>query len=378
MRWCISWCFSRRQARKRPLAIRDSRETARSTFSLRSSAFSLDRVTSLQAKVAALRSPLAYDEPTRTVTAIETHHAWVFLTDDRVYKLKKPMRMPDLDLSNVAARKFNCDEELRLNRRLARDVYLDVVPLTMTTEGALRIGGKGVVVDWLVKMRRLPSEAMLDRAIAAGAFSVERLEVVGRMLARFYREQPTIEVRDYVSRIRSQMETDRSELLAADLRLNAKLVESVASAQIAVCDMVQSELAMRARERRIVEGHGDLRPEHICLTDPPCVIDCLEFSLDLRTLDPGEELAFLSLECERLGDPEPAQIVLNAYRAESDDPITPQLLDFYRSRRATVRAKLMAWSSRDPDYGTRNNWRAKAEDYLQRAHRYARRAAGVN
>lgn len=328
---------------------------------------------SLEAKVAALRSPLAYDEATQTVAAIETHHAWVFLTDDRVYKLKKPLRMPDLDLSGLSARKFNCDEELRLNRRLAPDVYLGVVPLTQSADGALRVGGEGIAIDWLVKMRRLPADSMLDRALLAGRLSADRLAAVGRMLARFYRLQPPVdlEATEYVTRVRSHMAQDRSELLARDLGLNAVLVETVIAAQIAACDRVESELMKRARERRIVEGHGDLRPEHICLTDPPCVIDCLEFSLDLRTLDPGEELAFLSLECERLGDPEPAQIVLNAYRAESDDPITSRLLDFYRSRRATVRAKLMAWSARDPDYGSRNNWRAKVEDYLQRAHRHA-------
>ncbi|HEY8538584.1 MAG TPA: phosphotransferase [Steroidobacteraceae bacterium] len=328
---------------------------------------------SSEAKVSALRSPLAYDERTATVSAIETHHAWVFLTDDHAYKLKKPMRMPDLDLSDVALRHHNCSEELRLNRRLARDVYLDVVPLKMNTEGTLRIGGDGVVVDWLVKMRRLPSEQMLDRAIAENRAPAGRLDAVGRLLAGFYREQQSVELepRDYAARIRSQIEQDRAELLAQDLRLDARLVESVAAAQIAACDRVEPQLMQRARERRIVEGHGDLRPEHICLTDPPCIIDCLEFSLDLRTLDPGEELAFLSVECERLGDGSPAEKILSVYRAESNDPITTQLLDFYRSRRAVVRAKLMAWNVRDPDYGKRNNWPEKAEDYLQRARRYA-------
>jgi aminoglycoside phosphotransferase family enzyme len=328
---------------------------------------------SLEDKVAALRSPLAYDEWPKTISAIETHFAWVFLTDDHAFKLKKPVCTAYLDLSTVSARRFNCSEEFRLNQRLAPGVYLDVVPLTMDTEGAFRVGGGGVVVDWLVKMRRLPAALMLDCAMAADRVPVEQLAAVGRMLARFYRVQQCMgfDPRDYVARIRSQMEQDRSDLLAPELNITVALVESVAAAQASACDKAEPELMLRAQQRRIVEGHGDLRPEHICLTDPPCIIDSLEFSLDLRTLDPGEELAFLSVECERLGDVSPAERVLTDYRTESNDPITSQLLDFYRSRRATVRAKLVAWHLRDPAFSERADWRAQAEGYLQLARLYA-------
>jgi len=328
---------------------------------------------SLEAKVAALSSALAYDERPKAVMAIETHFAWIFLTDEHAFKLKKPLRTEFLDLSNLAARRSNCLEELRLNRRLAPDVYLDVVPLAMDGAGSLRVGGNGVVIDWLVKMRRLPSELMLDRVIAAGCVSAERLAAVGRLLARFYRVQQRIELapREYVARIRSRIDEDRAELLAAELKLAPALVESVVAAQVSACDKVEEELMLRARQRRVVEGHGDLRPEHICLTDPPCIIDCLEFSLDLRAMDPGEEMAFLSVECERLGDVSPAHSVLREYCAEAGDPISPQLLDFYRSRRAAVRAKITAWHLRDPDFSERADWRAQAEGYLQLANLHA-------
>lgn len=332
---------------------------------------------SLERKVAALRSPLAYAERPKTISAIETHFAWVFLTDDHAFKLKKPVRTAYLDLSDVAARRHNCAEELRLNRRLAQDVYLGVVALTMDADGALRVGGDGVVIDWLVKMRRLPSALMLDCAIAASAVPAGPLAAVGRLLARFYRVQQCIELdpRDYVARIRSQMEQDRSDLLRPELRLTPALVASVAAAQTSACERAEAELMRRAQERRIVEGHGDLRPEHVCLTEPPCIIDCLEFSLDLRTMDPGEELAFLSVECERLGDGSPAETVLREYRAASGDPISRLLLDFYRSRRATVRAKLMAWHLNDPAYSERADWGARAERYLERARLYAVQAS---
>lgn len=146
---------------------------------------------SLEAKVAALRSSQAYGERPRCIEAIETHFARVFLTDEFAFKLKKPLRLESLELGTLAARRFNCMEELRLNRRLAPDVYLGVVALVRRVDGSLHVGGEGDVVDWIVKMRRLPAASMLDSAIALRAVKRESLVAVGRMLARFYHAQQT-------------------------------------------------------------------------------------------------------------------------------------------------------------------------------------------
>lgn len=328
---------------------------------------------SLEEKVGALCSPRAYDEQPHSIKAIETHYAWVFLADDYAYKLKKPMRMAYLDLSELAARQRNCIEELRLNRRLAPDVYLGITPLTRRADGAIHVGGPGVVVDWLVKMRRLPSALMLDCAMASGTIEPQALTAVGLMLARFYEAQQRIRFDPlaYLARMSSQIQVDRSELLAPDLNMESGIVEAVAAAQVSACAILEQELMRRAHQDRIIEAHGDLRPEHICLSAPPCVIDSLEFSQDLRTLDPGEELAFLWIECARLGNAWVGEAVLSAYRTQSGDPITRELLDFYRSRRATVRAKLVAWHLRDPAVRGLANWSRQTHEYLDLAHRYA-------
>lgn len=331
---------------------------------------------SLEEKVDALRSPRTYDEQPRYIKAIETHYAWVFLADDYAYKLKKPMRMAYLDLSELAARERNCAEELRLNRRLAPDVYLEIAALTRPADGAIHVGGPGIVLDWLVKMRRLPSALMLDCATVSGTIDEQALAAVGVILARFYQTQQRIEFapRAYLARLSSQIRTDRTELLSPDLNIEPGLVESIAEAQSSACARLEQELMQRAQQKRIVEAHGDLRPEHICLSDPPCVIDSLEFSSDLRTLDPGEELAFLGVECDRLGSAWVGEAVLQAYCVQSGDPITPELMDFYRSRRATVRAKLVAWHLRDPAVRDLANWSLQAREYLDIAHGYAMRA----
>src|SRR6185312_7889638 len=121
----------------------------------------------LTAKVAFLSEPTAFRVAT-AVQTVETHMSWIFLTGDRAFKLKKPVKFPYLDFSTVALREKYCRAELALNRRLAPDVYLRVVPMTLNEGQRLQIGDGGEIVDWLVEMRRLPSDRMLDRLIARG------------------------------------------------------------------------------------------------------------------------------------------------------------------------------------------------------------------
>lgn len=344
--------------------------------SRRSESASASAKISLAAKVAVLRSPRTYGAGCTTVEAIETHFAWVFLSGTLAFKLKKPLRNEYVDLTDLSARRWLCEEEVRLNRRLAPDVYLDVCPLALSADGSLQIGGSGAVVDWLVAMRRLPQALMLDRMIAAHATSQAALTAVGLLLTQFYASQCRIdfEAEQYIRRIGTHLKADEEALSAQDLQLSATLVRSTTAQLRNAFAHMRSELAQRAAEGRIVEAHGDLRPEHICLSNPPCVIDALEFSLDLRTLDPGEELAFLCLECARTGGESAGEKILDTYLRHSADPISARLLQFYRSRRALVRAKLAAWHLRDPQFRDVAPWREQAHSYLQLATFCARQA----
>src|SRR5690606_131949 len=159
----------------------------------------------LLARVRALHSPETYPDPAVDLESIETHFAWVFLVGELAYKLKKPVKNGRLDLRELEARRWSCEEEVRLNRVLAPDVYLGVVPLVCQGD-RFRIGGEGVIVDWLVKMRRLPRTLMLDRAIRTGTVAEPALEALGRRLAGFYQTQPHIafEPEQYICRIAEQ------------------------------------------------------------------------------------------------------------------------------------------------------------------------------
>jgi len=331
----------------------------------------------LARKVCALESPAAYPDAVPAVIALETHFAWVFLAGDYAYKLKKPSGNPLSDLRSLQARRLSCEEEVRLNSPLAHDIYLGITPVVEDAGGRLRVGGTGKVVDWLVRMRRLPAALMLDRAIASATAAPPLLSALGLWLAQFYRQRPRapFDPDQYVERIAEQIRSDRHELFAPELKLDEHRVESALAAMWSAASQVEDELRERARTGRIVEAHGDLKPEHVCLTDPPCVIDALEFSKDLRTLDPAEELSYLWIECERLGGAQAVAYVLEAYCRAARDPVSERLLNFYRARRAMARAKIVAWHVLDPVVMAQAPWRELAHAYLTTAERYARDAA---
>lgn len=311
---------------------------------------------------------------------IETHFAWIFLTDLYAYKLKKPVRRGSMDYTTIAARKRVCLDELTLNRRLAPAVYLDVLPITRSPDGALAFGRRrgAKVVDWVVKMRRLPAARMLDRAIAERTLRKEDVQALAHLLTGFFdgavRQQ--LSARRQVRRMSERTERNQRDLCAPDLGLDARRVSNITQMQLAFLE--QRGVLVGERGAHLIDGHGDLRPEHVYLgsgPDSPCVIDCLEFDSDLRWVDPAEEIAFLALECRKLGAGALARGLVAHYRASTLTPPDAALMDFYTSQSAMTRAKLAAWHVRDPAL-VRDAalWRARANSYLRIATRHIRRA----
>ena len=311
---------------------------------------------------------------------IETHFAWVFLTVRKAYKLKKPMRQTSMDYRSLAARERGCRNEVTLNRRLAPGIYLRAVPVVRTETGEVALGrarafgarrGKGTVLDWLIEMRRLPAEGMLDRVIAAQRVSRVHLDRLVHALTRFFRRANPRPMSDraYLKRLQGQIEKNAAELGAPDLGLSRERIESVTRLQLELLGAGPRLLA--GRGGRVRDGHGDLRPEHVYVggrAGDACVIDCLEFDPDLRRLDPAEEVAFLALECERLGAPITGSELIERYRASTSDPAPDALMHFYMSRRAATRAKIAAWHLRDEQFaGEHAKWKARAYSYLDDA-----------
>jgi uncharacterized protein len=327
----------------------------------------------LTEKVAYLSTPGAYTPRPRHVVAIETHFAWVFLTAQEAYKLKKPLRHASMDYRTLARRRLGCSEEVRLNRRLAPSVYRGIEPLKMDRAGRLQLAGRGRTVDWLVRMRRLPAHRMLDTVLRQRALRVPEQAALLATLGAFFGaapRQPAHPSRQAVQ-LRHQISQNRRVLLRL-VRQYRPLVESVVASQRAARRGLRSELAARAA--RLREGHGDLRPEHVCLSRGVQIIDSLEFDRGLRRLDPLEEIAFLSLEMERLGRGRCARDLLRAYRRQYDPSASDALVHFYMCHRAMMRAKVSAWHIGDRQFPDPRPWQRRTRSYLRDAQRHAQLA----
>lgn len=305
--------------------------------------------------------------------SIETHFAWVFLTTDRAWKLRKPVRRDTMDYGSLEARRRNSEAEVWLNRRLAPQVYLGTRALTMDTTGRFAIGGEGDVVDWLVEMRRLDRSRMLDRRLARGEVAAGDLDRLVAQMATFYAtERPTVtDPAALAARLHAQVAANERVIATLDTGSAQTLGESQHTFVAAHPDW----LAARAAGGCIVEAHGDLRPEHIHLDDPPAVIDCLEFDRNLRILDRAEELEFLALECARLGHAAIGERIAAECLGRLGDAVPRALQRFYRSHRAATRARLYIWRAAEPDDGNPQLWHATAREYLDAAVEAAGEAA---
>ena len=318
-----------------------------------------------------LTRPDSYPDRPTTVEVVETHFAWVFLSREFVYKLKKPIRFRGLDLTTIAARRANCELEVALNRRLSDGVYVGVTPLGLRGS-ELVLDGPGAPIEWLVKMRRLPAERTLDREARDGTIrDADLVRLVDRLCTYYGRaERAPWTPAEYRRALEMRSAQYGAELRALALGPGvAAHIHELTAAQSRFIEEHGTRLEARMASGRVVDAHGDLRPEHVFLGDPIQIIDCLEFSSELRLLDTAEEVSFLALELERLGQGAVGETLVGLYRRRGADPVEPELLGFYRSMRALVRAVLAALHVADARADARERWHTRTAWYLDAARR---------
>jgi uncharacterized protein len=322
--------------------------------------------------VTALLDRATYPHPVERVEMMETHISWVFLAGDRAYKVKKPAALGFLDFTTLERRRFFCEEEVRLNRRLTHDVYLGVSELT-ESDGHLRFGGPGSVREVAVVMRRLPHDRMLDHLVRERRAKPRLLEDLGGIVARFHAATATggeIDELGGIETVRANWDENFSQ--TADLPPDV-LPDDWRRALSTWVDRFlgdnEDRLARRVEAGHSRDCHGDLQAQHVCCTEPIQIFDCIEFNHRFRYGDTASEVAFLGMDLDRLGRPDLGVRFLNAYLVESGDYEAVPLLDFYRAYRAYVRGKVLGFQISD-----RSDAAAKARDRFALAVGYTRRA----
>lgn len=326
----------------------------------------------LKKKVAFLKNKGNYPHSTDEVEAIKTHMSWVFLTDRFAYKLKIPFRYDHMRLLTIQARHQNCKAEVRLNKRLADEVYLDVVPLSIDDSGSVMLGKGEQVIDWLVKMKRLPENKMLDYQVKENqSLAKSKLQPAADLLTTFYlnaKAEP-LSAKDYIQKLRSALREYHQALKAPEFDLPSSKLEPIIQKQFTFLEEQEDIFRQRVNKGKIIEGHGDLKPDHVCLS-PVAVIDCLEFDRDLRVLDILDDLAFLALECDLLGASDVGEYFISYYQREANDVAEEELINFYKSYKAVIRAMLSIRHLREEQYKGDPKWRRRTMNYLRLADKY--------
>ena len=328
--------------------------------------------------IQALTDRSVYEHPTTEIVVLQTHISWVVLTGPYAYKIKKPVNLGFVDFSTLAKRHFFCQEELRLNRRLAPQLYLEVVAMSGTPERP-QFHGTGAPIEYAVKMAQFAQDTLLSHLIDVGQLQVSHIDRLAHEVSAFHARIATA---DPLSRFGTP------EVIYQPVQENFQhlfdaIDDPVRQAHArALEDWCQRTFAARrptfvARKRDgfVRECHGDLHLGNMILRDDEVVIfDCIEFNDTLRWIDVASDVAFLTMDLEDRGRPDLAHRFLNAYLEATGDYGLLVLLPFYLTYRATVRAKVagirLGQSHLSPEEAA--HVRQAFGSYLDLAERYTR------
>lgn len=296
--------------------------------------------------IQALTDRSVYEHPTTEITVLQTHISWVILTGPYAYKIKKPVNLGFVDFSTLDKRHFFCQEELRLNRRLAPQLYLEVLALYGTPERP-HFHGQGAPIEYAVKIAQFVQETLLSHLIAAGQLQVSHIDRLAHEVSAFHARIATADPLSHFGIPEMIYQPVQENFQHLFDTIDDPVRQAHARALEAWCQRTfaahRPTFVARKRNGFIRECHGDMHLGNMILRDDEVVIfDCLEFNEDLRWIDVASEVAFLTMDLEDRGRPDLAHRFLNGYLEATGDYGLLALLPFYLTYRATVRAKVAA------------------------------------
>lgn len=282
---------------------------------------------------------------------VQTHISYVTLLGAFVYKWKKPVDLGFLDFTRLESRKYFCEEEVRLNRRLCPEMYLDVVTINYDGKN-YSLQGDGEIVEYGVKMVRLPESRMMNQAISSGWIDVKHLQHIVDLLVPFYENAKIGGIEDNFGHHETVAKAvhDNFEQTERFIGSNVLSVKTFEAIQKYSENFLKNDqlFVHRIEEERIRECHGDLHSGNICLTDNIQIFDCIEFSDSLRFTDVAADIAFLAMDLDYHGLFDLSNQFVTAFIERSKDYGIPDIIDFYKCYRAYVRGKISVFTANDP------------------------------
>ncbi len=315
-----------------------------------------------------LKNPSLYGSDVDNVNVLQTHISFVALTGEYAYKIKKPVNFGFLDFSTLEKRKQFCKEELRLNKRLCPDIYLDVIPLTQNNDH-LELNGKGPVVEYAVKMKEFPQDKIMTTLLKKGAINEKTIENLCSILVDFYRRNTsTEEIKRYGTRDAVKKNIDENFEQTASVVGKTISKETYAYLKQANEQFFQKNkdvFSQRIAAGTIQDCHGDLHSGNIVVDDDICIFDCIEFNKRFRYCDVASDIGFLAMDLDYQNHPYLSSNLIQMYVEKSGDTGIFNVLNFYKSYRAHVRGKVIGFKLNDPTIDD-----AEKQDTVTTANKY--------
>lgn len=318
----------------------------------------------------------SYPEYTSKVELVQTHISWVFITDNFVYKVKKPVNFGFLDFSTLAKRKYYCEQEVLLNRRLAPEIYLGVVPVMKESKGRLAFGGEGKIVDYSVKMKKLPIDRLMSNLLKESKLNSKMIQQVAKKIADFHASaESSPKIAKFGSPELIKINTDENfeqtkkyigvTITQGQYKQMKKYTDNFYGSKTEL-------IKKRIDEGRIKDCHGDLHLQHVCITDKIIIFDCIEFNERFRYSDTAADIAFLAMDLDYNNRKDFADSLIDYYVDYTNDSELYEILNFYKLYRAYVRGKVISFQL--DDQSLKSFERAKALDtakkYFELAYSY--------
>ena len=326
--------------------------------------------------VEALMKPEAYDEEPGRIELIQTHISFVFLTRNLAYKVKKAVSLGFLDFTTVEKRRFFCEKELQLNRRLCGDMYLEVVPINRSE--VIKIKGEGEAVEYAVKMKRMPQERMMNKLLEENKVDDKLVDRIAKIIADFHSKAET---NRRISEFGSLaiMKTNWKENFEQTREFACKTIsmKNFRLIRERIYDSMEGNVSLfekRVAEDRVRDCHGDIHSGNIFVTDRVYIFDAIEFNERFRYSDVASDVAFLAMDLDFKGRADLSAFFVKRYIKYSGDQELMKLLPFYKCYRAYVRGKVISFKLKDPNVGDEEKSVAmkEAKAYFKLASIYAK------
>ena len=325
--------------------------------------------------VRALLNPALYPDKPDHIQLMQTQMSFVFLAGEYVYKVKKPVNLGYLDYTTLEKRRFFCQREVDLNRRLCPDTYLGVFPITKSAQH-VTLGGTGETIDYVVKMRYLPQDRMMNVLLQKDGVTNEMVGRVAIRLVDFHNRAETNTSIGAFGEIRSisvnTEENFNQTKKSIGRTISRAKYERIRAYTRRFLQDNPSLFASRITRGRIRDLHGDLHAAHICFVDGICIYDCIEFNDRFRYGDVASEVAFLAMDLDHYGRADLSQHFVQSYVNSSSDQDLLKMLAFYKCYRAYVRGKVESFKLDDPYIAKREKAKVQrvAREYFDLAESY--------